>query len=377
MRTLTLSILCLIALPARADLEWRGFTEYALGAQTREHGPVHLHEARLQIAGDHYGDRSETHFALDVIADRAMDEEEFELREAFARMDLFGRIAELRVGRQPMTWGTGDLIFLNDVFPKDYESFFLGRDDVYLKAPVDAARLTVFAKGNTLDIAWLPRMTADRLPDAGRFGIARLQLPDLEDRPNELSEGAVASRLARTVGSWNTALYAAHGRGGQPTGFRDDMLFHPRRTLFGASGRGALRGGVAWLEGGRELVDQEGGARQPVDSWSAFGGYERSFWSDGTVNAQVQWTEPDEGDASWLWTSRFEQLWMSQTLKLSLFGFYSPTDEDGLLRASLAYDVEDGLRVTLGGQLFHGLETGSFGRLGDADSAYLRVRRMF
>ncbi|MFW6031595.1 MAG: hypothetical protein ACOC9T_03300, partial [Myxococcota bacterium] len=31
--------------------------------------------------------------------------------------------------------GTGDLVFLNDLFPKDWRSFLLGRDLDYLKAP--------------------------------------------------------------------------------------------------------------------------------------------------------------------------------------------------------------------------------------------------
>jgi hypothetical protein len=37
-----------------------------------------------------------------------------------------------------------DLIFINDLFPKDWESFFIGRDTEYLKAPSDAAKISLF-----------------------------------------------------------------------------------------------------------------------------------------------------------------------------------------------------------------------------------------
>ena len=49
-----------------------------------------------------------------------------------------GASTDVSIGRQVITWGTGDLVFLNDLFPKDFVSFFAGRDDDYLKAPGDA-----------------------------------------------------------------------------------------------------------------------------------------------------------------------------------------------------------------------------------------------
>ena len=54
------------------------------------------------------------------------------------------------------TWGTGDLVFLNDLFPKDFVSFFAGRDDEYLKAPGDALRITHYSKAVNIDFVWTP-----------------------------------------------------------------------------------------------------------------------------------------------------------------------------------------------------------------------------
>ena len=47
------------------------------------------------------------------------------LREGY--LDVAYDRWDLRVGRQIITWGVGDLVFINDVFPKDYGAFFAGR----------------------------------------------------------------------------------------------------------------------------------------------------------------------------------------------------------------------------------------------------------
>ena len=39
------------------------------------------------------------------------------VREAYLKFGLWGK-ADVKVGRQVVTWGTGDLLFINDVFPR-------------------------------------------------------------------------------------------------------------------------------------------------------------------------------------------------------------------------------------------------------------------
>ena len=54
---------------------------------------------------------------------------------------------DLKAGRQVVTWGTGDLLFINDLFPKDWQSFILGRDEEYLKAPSDTVKVAPITNG--------------------------------------------------------------------------------------------------------------------------------------------------------------------------------------------------------------------------------------
>ena len=80
---------------------------------------------RLFIKGDAFHDNIDKHSML-------------ELREGYA--DYTSEKWDARVGRQVITWGVGDLLFINDIFPKDYEAFFSGRPMEYLKKALTAQR---------------------------------------------------------------------------------------------------------------------------------------------------------------------------------------------------------------------------------------------
>jgi hypothetical protein len=161
------------ALPAAAQFELHGFIEAAGGLRLQDVGappaewgspgvlpPVWsgggdytLREARLQLKSDLYGEGAEAHFVADVLADQvAGDATSIGLREAWTKFNAFGDHLEVRAGRQPTTWGTGDLLFINDLFPKDYVSFFIGREDQYLKGPSDALRLGWFGLPLAIDL---------------------------------------------------------------------------------------------------------------------------------------------------------------------------------------------------------------------------------
>lgn len=373
---------------AQAQIEWRGFVEYAVSGRVTDESREDfvLNEGRLQLAGDYYGDRSEAHFAVDLLGDRRLDSEDTEIREAYARIDLFDGKAELRAGRQPATWGTGDLLFINDLFPKDYESFFAGRGDQYLKLPVDALRLGYYPASLTVDFLWIPNFTPNRTPSPERFMQQTLPYA-IEEPDGGIEDGEFALRLSYPVSSWKLEGYGYRGFWKNPMGLStpamaDTALYHPELTAYGASLRGTLRGGIAWVEAGyydsREDPDGDD-PFVPNSQTMALAGYERSWWSDGTVGAQAQWTAYEDSDVDdrVLMTLRVTQLLASQTVKASLFGFYSPSDEDSHIRASLSYDIEDGVTLTAGAHFFDGEATTDFGRVADNDLIYGRLRMMF
>ena len=74
-------------------------------------------------------------------------------------------------------------------------------------------------------------------------------------------------------------------------------------------------------------------------------------------------------------TLRLTRLLMSQNLRLSLFNFYSPSDEDGYLRLNSTYKVTDAWQVEAGGNFLYGENNNTFfGQFQDASNLYGGLR---
>jgi len=103
----------------------------------------------VQLRGKAVAGPLDLALTADLLADEAAPDQDLRLNQGDGWLDLREASMSLRptddldvrLGRQILTWGTGDLVFINDLFPKDWNAFILGRDEDYLKAPSDAFRL--------------------------------------------------------------------------------------------------------------------------------------------------------------------------------------------------------------------------------------------
>ena len=124
--------------------EIHGFYEVRSGYRTqndRYEKDMSVMETRLQLELSTFTDWADFKLKGDLLGDLVQEEGDFDFREGW----VFARptdTMDIKVGRQILTWGTGDLLFINDLFPKDFQSFFIGRDIDYLKAPSDAAKVS-------------------------------------------------------------------------------------------------------------------------------------------------------------------------------------------------------------------------------------------
>ena len=214
-------MLLMAALPAAAQLELHGFVEMAGGVRLQDPGdpPAYwnpdslpplwnspqdfsLLESRLQLRGDIYGDAGDAHFALDFLGDQVRDDGvQVIVREAWAKFSTAGNHLEVRAGRQPTTWGTGDLLFINDMFPKDWVAFFSGREEQYLKNPVDAVRFGIFGLPVNVDIVYVPQFTPDNIPLGERLVFWAPGLVPIEVPASELGPGELAVRRTKYFGA--------------------------------------------------------------------------------------------------------------------------------------------------------------------------------
>ncbi len=145
-------VLSTAALGQEAEDEWgvelRGFALGTYAGRTTGHIPSGsegraflLAEERLRLDLTGWTDavEAEVRIKLDGVHDAVAGEFDLDLREAY--LDYTTGDVDFRLGRQIATWGVGDLLFINDVFPKNWVSFFAGRPMEYLKIGVDGLRV--------------------------------------------------------------------------------------------------------------------------------------------------------------------------------------------------------------------------------------------
>jgi hypothetical protein len=408
-----------VALPAAADFELHGFVEAASGVRVREVGPppaswgnpqflppvwseakdYTLRETRVQLKSDFYGSVAEAHFVVDLLADQVVsDGTGVIMREGWTKFNAFDNHLEVRVGRQPTTWGTGDLIFINDLFPKDYVSFFIGREAQYLKNPSNAVRLGWFGLPLDIDLVYTPIFAPYTIPNGERLTFWTPVYAPVQDPEQKLENGETALRLSRNIGLVNVSFYGYWGFWKNPYGFSPadtsaaesmPYYYYPSLNVYGASARGSVLGGIGWIEGGwYDSVDDRDGDNPYIanSEIQALAGYERQWWSDFTGGLQFYWegvqdyqsAEYVKDENYTLVTLRLMQMLRYQTVKLSVFTYYSPSDEDAYVRLWAGYDYTDEVNLTVGANLFQGNDERTlFGMNEDNSNVYVRVRYSF
>jgi len=418
-----ISIISLASSASASNLpKIHGFAENAAGIRLREDGKTNqtgynLLEQRTQIETSYYPERwellerwnTEFFFKSDLLMDEYTERFSFELRELYVLFSPFDFL-DLKIGRQVLTWGTGDYVFINDVFPKDYVSFLIGRDDEYLKRPSYAARSTFFSKYASLDIAVIPFFTPNKIVMGDRISfydpLQGVIVGSESDRfllepPKQFENTQFATRLYGTMKSYEWAAYYFHGFYKNPIGYKEEMnakLYYPKLDLYGASLRGPapVIGGILNAEAGYNLSreDRAGKSRTiPNNSVKYLIGYKRAFKHDFEIGAQYFIEQmlyygnykdsllPADSQDDYMYqqyTLRLTKLLVNQTLRLSLFVFYSPTDNDLYFRPSLVWDATDQWKLSLGSNIFVGEQTNAdYGQYTGNNNIYMRLRYSF
>ena len=409
--TLLLFIVSISASQVNAELNLDGFLQGLYGGRIDENNPTASEftasETRMQLRAQHWGDDGQFFGRLDFTYDGAgsTSQYEWELREGYFKFRP-GSKFDIKVGRQILTWGTGDLIFINDVFAKDYQSFFIGRDDQYLKAPQNALRVEYYSPVGALAMVWSPDFEPNRLPTGEKLSfynpmvgdiIGGEDLPPVPEPEKKFENSEIAARLTGSVSGFRTALYFYKGFYKNPVGFDPEMgemgsPVYPKLNVYGGSLRGQIVGGILWMEGGyfdsRQDTDGDnpyipnsvvkgliGFEKQVADNLTANLQWQADYMLDhGIYQTQMKGAEFIRDEVYHLLTTRWTKLLNSELVNLSLFGFYSPTDEDFYGRFSVSYSYTDEVNITLGGNIFDGkYKSTDFGQFQLNDNVYLKL----
>jgi hypothetical protein len=396
----------------------RGFLE-GRGALWVDRDPRQQHaalsETRLEIEAEQRVKTVSFRVMADLLYDPLADGHGIDLESGAGALDLREAHAtfspasflDVKFGRQILTWGTGDLLFVNDLFPKDWNAFILGRPEQYLKAPSDAMKLSAFFEAANFDLIYMPRFDADRFIDGRRISYfnssqRRITGRDAvvqEDRPTAWGrDDEWAARLYRNFGAYEGALYVYDGFWKSPAG--SDSLTgrstFPRLSVFGASLRGPVAGGIANSEiGYYHSAEDTSGSNPNIRNSEvrALVGYEREVVRDVTLGLQyylehmrdfdgyrasLSSGSPARDENRHVLTQRLTWLAMNQTLEWSLFTFFSPSDRDIYVRPKASYKFDDHVTLEAGANVFAGERRHTFfGQFKGGSSVYAAVRYGF
>ncbi len=328
-----------------------------------------------------------------------------DLRECVFSFSPLGWV-DIKAGRQVLTWGVGKYIFINDLFPKSYVSFYSGRDEEYLKLPSDALRMSFYWDVASLDVVWLP----DFKPNNGPEGVylegwdpylmedaGERRLSSIVERENGDEE--IAMRLFGNMGRYEWATYYFNGFYKDPVGFLNQglhQIYYPALSVYGFSLRGPFYRGIASMEFGYYLSeDDEKGVRRDVPNSQLrfLFGYETNFEGDLSVGTQFlvkkmlkygkylnslfpQDVVYDKWD--YLVTFEFNKMFWQQTLGLRTFIFYDISYSSVYLRVSMDYAISDNWKIIIGANMIAGKDPyDDFGQMEDNSNIYMRLRCSF
>jgi hypothetical protein len=333
---------------------------------------------------------------LELVRDVALDDTDLTARELYAdwNSENFGA----RLGRQLITWGVGDLLFINDTFPKDPEALFTGQPMEYFKLGADALKLNAYAAPANVELV-VAMFRADNTPTSRRFILPDpfpAALPRRTEEPdNSAEELEVSGRVYRYIDNWELSGYASRTHFHTPArGVTAGEVVgtFPRLNTLGASLTGpAVKGVVSFEVGYYDSVQDRDGGDPSVENSQFRGlvGYTRQPWQDATLGLQLygEWMYdygayrqalpaglPVKDRVRKVATVRFTQLFAHQTLALSVFGFFGLSENDHYLIPSLRYAFSDDLWAEIGANVFGGDRNGTFGSLRDNRNVYATVR---
>lgn len=417
-RSLVFLTVFMLAAGAARAVDLHGFADVRAGVRTQtdpNQEKESLGELRLQLDVLEFAGPLTLQLRSDFLYDWVLDEHDIDLETGAGAIDLREANvsaspvswADLKAGRQILTWGTGDLLFINDMFPKDWNSFFIGRDEEYLKAPSDALKLSLFPSWANIDVVYTPRFDHDRYISGDRIsfwnaGLGARSGQDAvveADIPDEwFEDDEISVRVSRNVKGYELAVYGYEGFWKSPAG--SDMAtgraIFPELGVYGASLRGQFMKGIANLEAGYYDSRDDCDGDDPMirnSETRLMAGYQQELMQDLTLAVQYYLELMADYDAyeetlpvgmnaadedRHVLTLRLTQQLLSQNLMLSFFAYWSPSDEDGYLRPSVSYKASDEWKFTAGGNIFMGRDDHTFfGQFEDNNNVYLSARYSF
>ncbi|MEO5355768.1 MAG: hypothetical protein H7844_00530 [Nitrospirae bacterium YQR-1] len=394
-----INILLLSKNVAASDISVNGFFQgnYSGGLNANpDGGDFKLADERFQLKLAVKKEPFKFFIKTDTYLDNVVKKGDIDVRELY--FDYVTQHWDSRVGRQIITWGVGDLIFINDVFPKNYNAFFSGYPMEYMKKGIDGVKIGLYPDFASLDVVVIPFFEPNSYPDPERFQMYDSVKRDEEKPVISLKNTELAFRLYKNISGTDISLYYYHGFYRQPSLSSDNQmtLIYPRLTTYGMSLQTMGLDGILSFEAGYyDSVDDRGGTdlMTPNSQTKFLAGYQKQLWEDFTAGLQYyceymnDYSEyektlvegyPKEKQLKNLISVRLTQILLHQTLRLSFFSFWGISDNDYLINPEIKYNFTDHIWAAVGANVFGGQKKWTqFGQFDKNDNVYVQLRYEF
>lgn len=329
----------------------------------------------------------------------------FDLRENY--LDYSSGNWDFRFGKQNVVWGEMVGLFFADVVSaRDLREFILPEFD-QMRTPQWAARAEYFNDDLHAEILWIPVASYDNIGKPGAEFYPYQPVPSgfnvryaPEIRPERNADNMnYGLRLSTLKNGWDISGFYYRSSDISQTFYRHYepatntfayQARHDRIQQYGGTISKDFGDIVFKTEGvytrGRnfttlDFADSDGVVRQNTLDWAA--GLDFTLPAETRFNAQVFQRQfmnhdnhiiPDrnENGYSLLLNSKYFANWEAQALFIS-----SMNRSDWLFRPKVAWNFQRNWRWVLGADVFHGPQTGMFGRYDSMDRLYSEIRYSF
>jgi len=251
-----------------------------------------------------------------------------------------------------------------------------------LKAPSDAAKVSLFSDWVNADVVFTPKFDPDRCIKGRRLSYfnpflgdyAGEKSPISAKKPNQWFRNyELAVRLYRTINKYEWAAYFYQGYWKCPAAMCPCCRpYHPDLNVYGASVRGPVGKGIGnaevgyyqsrenesgsqWCTKNSELRFLTGYTQELAKNFTAGVQYYLEHMADfDNYYARLPIEIPARDEFRHLVTLRLTQLLLNQNLRVGIFTYYSPSDKDVYTRPNVNYKISDNLMVEGGANIFFG-----------------------
>ncbi len=377
-------------LPA-GDIEFQGMIRSYTGA-TFDTGDM-LNEQTVDLTLRGWGGMSQ--ILVNPYAYITADQEpEFGVREAYIDLFFPSPALDLRIGKQTVVWGQADGAFITDIVsPQDMRNFILA-DFSEIRKGVPAVRGTSYAGDVTFEAVWVPVFVPSSMPgedsiwfdqpagfaDAGTaYPDRTIENSEIYGKVNYFSPGWSAEFMAAYAWDPNPSVSSADAAG-------PEEISYERYGVVGGSFSTTVSSVVLRSEAAAYLDRTFNTQGFGASTHHQFHGLLGADWSIGGVNLSAQYImqyihDFDESllsrdlpgepasELTHMLTARGGTRYFSDRLDVDLFAYIGLDPGNALIRPSVSWDVENGVILEAGAEVFLGDE-GLFGRYQDNSLAY-------